>query len=1018
MSFTEVTSFNPCGRELVVRTAAGTAGISFVRQDIVRLRFCPDDRLNDEETNVVQDKLGSEDFQWAEADGTLNLETGKVKVVLQLNPLSLALFRPGDRKILSTPLADMAELNPSASVLRFVLEPDEKIYGLGQDPMANLNQRDRERRMWQEWGSRRRSGNAGIPCCLSNRGYGLLLNSSWPSRFAIGRAEMSEMPTSPEFAPAPWGWQERSGETDPDQLAIILDHDQMDVFMICRDSFAEILSGFAELIGYSPMLPKWAFGFMQCKNRYRTQAELLSVAREYRHRRIPCDALVIDWLWFKEFGDLEWFRENWPDPAGMLAELAGMGFHVLQAQHPFIEKNSRKYPEFKEKGYLNQAPEGARPTFDHSSPAARKAWWEAVRPLYVDGIRGYWTDMGELEQHWPGTVSWLGPREKVHNIYMTLWAKGLYEGQRKDFDQRVLTLARTTYSGLQRYGAVLWSGDIDGSWEVLRDQVVIGQGVGLSGQPYWCTDIGGFFTGESYSPELYVRWFQWGIFCPVLRTHGTRPGNEAWSFGSQAEEIIAGMIRLRYRLLPYLYSCARQAMEKGTPIMRAMCLDYGDDPVAVDQVTQYLFGPAILVAPVVLEGARSRTVYLPDGIWHDFWSGRKYSGRQWVDVCAPLSRIPLFIKGGSIIPMGPDMAYVDEKPLEKVEIHAYSGQKGVFTLYEDDGLTYGYEKGAYLKTPVTIDEQAQVTIGVPEGDRRLIPAGREYCPIAHSGQPANQAAAEPVQIILDHNLDHAGICAIHASVINPNHPKLHLEANLHLPDGWELNRESTASLAAEINEYACLKWQVVPSARALPLIHRAVVDFQISGGGKTLTQSRQLSWGSGCATRWSLAGNFDNSDGRGLDRALAVESDPDLPAYQENGQTISWCENVADEFNCFGYVAFPRPPVSPNIGSSASSGVCYGKCRIWSAKNTMGYIELTADPCIKIWLNGQEIYKNSTIVLKQKLEQPINLKKGWNHLLVKIAIFCEKPYSGREYGFSLAVVDEQGKIVEDLLYAR
>ena len=736
-----VASWRKTERGVLFELEKGIFEVSFASSDIVRVRCTNEKNFLDEKTYVVEKPPLYEHFIVMNQGKVVSLVTDKLRVKIRLNPILLEVKGSDGKDILSSKFGGFVEFKDNKKIIRFHLREPESIYGLGQDPMANLNQRDKERRMWQQWDGFRRSGNAGVPFLMSNLGYGILLNTSWPARFAIGKAEVAERGLGDAWAPTPWPW-ESSGENDPDAMTIILDEGDMDLFITCRDSFDEILRGYYDLTGYAPMLPKWALGFMQCKNRYRSQEELLWIASEYRKRKIPCDVLIIDWLWFRRFGDLEWNKYYWPDPEGMLRKLKDMGFYVMQAQHPFIERESLKYESFKKGGYLNRIPgdkqtisdrsdiladtevhwsEGM-PTFDHSNPEARKAWWQEIKKLFQEGIRGYWTDMGELQEHKPGTMSFLGPREKVHNVYSLFWTKGLYESQRADFNERVFSLARTTYAGIQRYGTSLWSGDIDSSWEVLKDQVVIGQGVSLSGQCYWTTDIGGFFPTKEMSPELYARWFEWGAFCPIFRTHGTRPENEVWSFGGEVETICRKYINLRYRLMPYVYSCAREVTEEGRPIMRAMCLDFPDDATAHEQTLQYMFGPAFLVAPVVEKGARKRKVYLPRGVWYDFWSDEIFSGGRFVEVEAPLDKLPLFVRGGSIIPMGQGIQYVFEKPLDTVEIHFYIGNRpGEFELYEDDGLTYDYEKGKFAKLKMSLicGNEIEARIGFPEGDYKL-----------------------------------------------------------------------------------------------------------------------------------------------------------------------------------------------------------------------------------------------------------------------------------------------------------
>ncbi len=908
--------------------------------------------------------------------------------------------------MLGTPVPDAIEINGDTSIVRFLLEPDERIYGLGQDPMAQLNHRHQERRMWQEWGGYRRSGNAGIPFMISDRGYSILLNSGWPARFAIGKAEVVE--AVPKFAQGwatpPWGRDVSSGETHPDELAIILDEGIMDLFIQVKPSVEALLSGYVDLTGHAPMLPKWAFGFIQCKNCYRTQDELLQIAGEFRKRGIPADVLVIDWLWFKEFGDLEWRQSTFPDARAAFKKLETMGFRLMQAQHPFIDTNSTKYDTFKQKGYLNQDPQETRPTFDYTNPEARAAWWQEIKRLYEDGIRGYWTDMGELEVHLEGTRSYLGSREQVHNLYSLLWTQGLYENQRQDYGTRVFSLPRTAFAGIQRNSAALWSNDISATWEVFKDQVVIGQGVCLSGQQYWCTDIGGFFTDHNFSPELYIRWLEWGVFCPLMRTHGTRPDNEPWSFGPEAERIISGFIRLRYRLLPYIYSLARQVTDLGVPIMRAMCVDFADDPVAVAQEHQFMFGPSFLVAPVVEKGARTRSVYLPDGEWYDFWTDHKYSGKHWITVPAPLGSIPLFVRAGSLVPMGPVMQHTFEKPLDIVEAHIYPGKAAQFSLYEDDGLSFAYENGAYVKSHLCVDSQGEFTAAVIEGDPTLIPPERHYIPIYH---PERQP--DPY-VEIDCDLEGNGKCVIHALINNPI-GNADVEVSLHLPDGW---RSLDALRVSEgVSGLKHLHWDIFPTADALPVYHRADLSFEIVRGDQASQFSRCIHWGSGWASRWQMTGHFDNHDGIGLERPTLVEVQPDLVSYPVNTGAATWNRNLAGEFNPNGYVDFK----SNALSDPGQQGVAYAKSRIWADQETEAYLEVTGDPNLKIWIRGELYFSSSEIVLRQVIPQPVHLQQGWNPILVKAAMNFEKPWSGREYGFTLRVVDEQGNVNEELKYS-
>jgi alpha-glucosidase (family GH31 glycosyl hydrolase) len=1006
MNLVNILGWEIRNQELLAKTQEGILGFSFTGPDTLRIRFDRGETLRSEETFVVIHPPEALSLGVEEHADLILVRNSVYCLEIRKKPFGWRLLSSAGRYLLGTPAPGAIEFCDNTSIARFLLEPDERIYGLGQDPMAQLNHRNQERRMWQEWGGYRRSGNAGIPFMFSDRGYSILLNSAWPARFAIGRAEVVE--ALPKFAqawaPPPWGRDISSGETHPDELAIILDEGIMDLFIQVKPSVDELLSGYVDLTGHSPMLPKWAFGFIQCKNRYRTQDELLWVAKEFRNRGIPADVLVIDWLWFKEFGDLEWRKSTFPDAPGAFKQLESLGFRVMQAQHPFIDKTSLKYEQFKQQGFLNEDFVETRPTFDHSNPEARKAWWHEIKRLYEDGIRGYWTDMGELEVHLEGTRSFLGSRERVHNLYSLLWTQGLYENQRRDYGTRVFSLPRTAFAGIQRNSAALWSNDISATWDVFKDQVVIGQGVCLSGQQYWCTDIGGFFTDSTFSAELFIRWLEWGVFCPILRTHGTRPDNEPWSFGPEAERIISGFIRLRYRLLPYIYSLARQITDSGIPMMRAMCIDFADDSIAVAQEHQFMFGPAFLVAPVVEKGSRTRQVYLPDGEWYDFWTDHKYSGKQWVTVPAPLGSIPLFVRAGSIIPMGPVLQHVFEKPTDTLEVHIYPGGPGQFTLYEDDGLSFDYESGRYAKTILHVDAGNTFGTDFVEGDPSFIPSGRRYLPVLH---PERQP--EPY-IEVDCDLEGNGNCTIHALIFNP-FGSAGVNVALHLPDGWH-SRE-----ALQVSEYVSglkhITWTVFPTADALPVYHRAELSFQVNQGDQTSQFSRCLQWGSGWASRWQMVGHFDNEDRLGLERSTMVETYPDLVSYLTGTGTASWNRNLEAEFNPFGYVDFK----SAALADPGLQGVAYARCRIWTEQDMDAYLEVTGDPNLKIWVRGELFFTCNDIVLRQVIPQPVHLNRGWNPILVKTAMNFEKPWSGREYGFTLRVVDDQGNVNEEVRYS-
>ncbi len=872
----------------------------------------------------------------------------------------------------------------------------------------------------------------------------------------------------------------------------MLEGGPVDLFILTGDSTDKLLNGYASLTGNAPLIPKWSLGLIQSKNRYRSWEELLYVGKKFREKGIPCDVLVIDWLWFKNFGDMEWDKSCWTDAKENLKKLSDMGFKVLLAEHPFIEKTCLKYEEFKEKGFLNDIPKmdvpyyKQRPSFDHTNPAAREEWWKQSKRYREEGIKGFWTDMGEVQVDPEGMTSFAGSREKVHNIYSLMWTKGLYEGGRRDFDERVFSLARTAYAGIEKYGAVLWSGDIDSTWQVLKDQVVIGQGVCLSGQQYWCTDVGGFFTGELRSgvkygnnyqgaygegltPELYIRWFEFGTFCPLFRTHGTRPGNEPWSFGETAEKIIKKYISLRYSLIPYLYSCAAEVTRSGKPIMRAMCVDYGDDKKALEYDHQYLFGPSILVAPVVDKGKRTQIVYLPKGSWYNMQTGEKFSGNQQITVEAPLDSIPIFVKEGSVLPLAPAMNYVDEKPPENLDLHVYTGSDASFDLYDDDGTTYGYEQGKCTDTVIDYCEKSHsVIIHKAEGQYDGMPKNRSYTLYLHHVRRPG-AVTLNCSAYSDWNYDERGLlvirlrdmpvdkdikaaftqpaemqalplCSVSASVIldadcdmEPNgeltvhcclknsagHPAARANVRLELAEGWFV-QYCPGEYDTAFQDSLTYEFHVVPLADALPLLSTGTVSAVLSyPDGTTEKLEQQLTWGSGYNARWLIIGSLEMKSDSDLDTVFPVESEPENSCYVIGGKTYYWKRLAQNEYNCFGYVDFRENGVN-SVGDPFSggsySGISYAKCRVFSPAEQSGFVNFSSEKGCKIWVNQKEIIKSNRIVLNKTVEQPVMLKKGWNDLLIKSTMHTDKPFSGREYGFNFKIVDECGDPILNLLY--
>ncbi|MEO7720235.1 MAG: TIM-barrel domain-containing protein [Capsulimonas sp.] len=514
--------------------------------------------------------------------------------------------------------------------------------------------------------------------------------------------------------------------------------DAIDYYFFYGPSLDQVTSDYAQATGKAPMFGKWAFGLWQSKERYQTQQEWLDIAQEYRTRKEPIDNIVQDWFYWDPWpwGSHHFDPKRYPDPAAAINELHDKDhMHLMisvwgkfapgTAEHP-----DENYDALNAKGYL-YPPEGPNTTdrfYDAFSPDARALYWSQMRDqVFSKGVDAWWLDASEPEIG-AGAFSQFstaaGLGAQVRNAYPLMHTKGVYEGQRAVTDKkRVFILTRSGYAGQQRNAAAVWSGDITASWEVYANQIPAGLNIGLSGIPYWTTDIGAFFVnypGGSENPEyreLFTRWFQFGAFCPLFRIHGTSTPRELWRFGPQYEPILVKYDNLRYRLMPYIYSQAWRVTKEGAVIMRPLVMDFPQDKIARESKDEFLFGPSLLVAPVIKQGAATRNVYLPKGAsWTDFWTGAKLTGGKTISAPAPIDTLPLYVKAGSILPMGPLTQYVEEKPVDPIELRVYTGADGSFQLYEDEGDNYNYEKGAYATIPIAWSERKKtLTIGARQG---------------------------------------------------------------------------------------------------------------------------------------------------------------------------------------------------------------------------------------------------------------------------------------------------------------
>jgi len=580
----------------------------------------------------------------------------------------------------------------------------EGLYGLGQHQAGVWNYRGESVDISQE------NSNISVPLMLSSKGYGIFWNNTSRSRFNNRFANYLYI--SSEVA------------------------DVIDYYFLYGPDFDKIVASYRDLTGQAPMFGKWAYGFWQCKNRYKSQDEILGVARKYRELHIPVDNIVQDWFWWNRKGEFV-FNKNYPDPKAMIDQLHAENFHLMISIWPFFEPGSTNYDYMQKKGWFVDKFKYAKPpyhadamaVYDATSPEARKFYWDEVnKGLFSLGVDAWWMDTTEPETEGQEENILLnhtlaaGSGNRYVNIFPLLDTQAVYQGQRSASDKkRVFILSRSAFAGSQRNGVTAWSGDINSDWLSYRRQIPAGLNFELSGIPYWTTDIGGFVFGNTEDPafrELFVRWFQYGTFNPILRVHGTRhpDENELWSYGPDAQKILVNFDHLRYRMLPYIYSLAWKTTSEAYTPMRPLVMDFRTDARAQDVGDQFMYGPAFLVNPVTDAGATSRQVYLPDAKWYDFWTGVAVEGGQSINAVAPLERLPLYVRAGSILPLGPDEEWSTEKAADPIELRIYRGANGDFTLYEDENDNYDYEKGVYATIPFHWDDAAHtLTIGDRKG---------------------------------------------------------------------------------------------------------------------------------------------------------------------------------------------------------------------------------------------------------------------------------------------------------------
>ncbi|MVN23082.1 TIM-barrel domain-containing protein [Mucilaginibacter arboris] len=530
--------------------------------------------------------------------------------------------------------------------------------------------------------------------------------------------------------------------------------DNINYYFVYGKNSDEVISGYRTITGKATMMPKWAMGFWQSRERYKTQEEILSTAKEFRDRKIPIDNIVEDWSYWKQdqWGSQEFDETRFPDPKGMIKQLHDEHMHIMLSVWAKFYEGIKNYDYLNKNGWLYKRNianrqrdwigKGYVSTFyDAFNPKARQAFWDLMnKNLYSKGIDAWWMDASEPDilsnsditsRKEQSTPTFLGSSTKYFNAFPLENAQGIYEGQRgTNPNDRVFLLTRSAYAGLQRYATATWSGDIAARWEDFKAQIPAGINFSMSGIPYWTMDVGGFAVERRYEKpnekdlaewrEQMTRWYQFGSFVPLFRVHGQFPYREIYNVAPENHPAYQSMLyydKLRYRLMPYIYSLVGKTYQKDYTLMRGLVMDFGADPKVMNINDQYMFGPSLLINPVYQYQAKSRKVYLPSGNgWYDLYSGKYQNGGQEITADAPYERIPVFVKEGSIIPVGPEIQYTSEKPDAPITLHVYAGKDASFDLYEDEGTNYNYEKGAFSTISINYSEGSKtLTIGDRKG---------------------------------------------------------------------------------------------------------------------------------------------------------------------------------------------------------------------------------------------------------------------------------------------------------------
>lgn len=678
--------------------------LSFYDSDIARFDMLPSVSSQcDSSFVVIQSPSASIPVSVTESDSDLVFRTDKLRIVCSKSPFRISCYTANGTLLLEQPAGRGFTAVGGSRTIQFVLQQHDHFYSTGERG-TSLDKRGERFTSYntQIGGYSEPLGtmNLNVPFTTNPNGYALYFDNTYRGIFDFGNRDSSVFSYTAEGGELSW-------------------------YCIAAPTIQEQLQKYTWLTGRQPLPPRWAFGYIQSKNRYLNSSETRGIVSEMRKRNFPCDAVVLDLAWFKHMGDISWDESAWPDHETMVTDFLVDGIKTILITEPYIIQPSRNFAEADSLGYLAKDSSGRTQLLerwwscngcnssllDLTNPAAQQWWWKKHPAAFGAHVAGIWTDLGEPEKHPESMKHALGSTVKIHNIYNLLWAKTIFEGfSAFRPNERVMNVTRSGFAGIQRYGVLPWSGDVSRSFGGLAVQLPMLLNMGMSGIAYHNSDLGGYARNPT-TPELYVRWMQFGVFTPIARAHGageTVNGSptEPWMFGKEAETINRKFLELRYRLLPYNYSLAYRNYSTGFPLARPLFFLEPENEMLKDESSAYMWGDAFLVAPVVAAGERKKTVQFPAGEWTNYWTDQRLFGGGKRTVDAPLDVLPLFVKAGSIIPMAPVMRYSDERPLDTVTVHIYPdtahGSEHSFTMYEDDGRSLEYQYGRFMTTTMSI----------------------------------------------------------------------------------------------------------------------------------------------------------------------------------------------------------------------------------------------------------------------------------------------------------------------------